>query len=140
MAKVVFLVSCVSVKRSVPSLARDLYISPWFVKARRYVEATHSSWYILSAEYGLLHPDLVVAPYERTLNNMPVADRRAWARRVLDALVPELSGVDRLVLLAGERYREFLLPVLRRSCPTVEVPMAGLTIGRQLQWLSERHE
>ena len=36
------------------------------------------------------------------------------------------------------RYREFLLPVLRRSCRSVEVPMAGLTIGRQLQWLNEK--
>jgi hypothetical protein len=68
---------------------------------------------------------------------MRIDERRAWAQRVLGALVPQLGGVDRVVVLAGERYREFLLPVLKRACPAVEVPMEGLTIGRQLQWLSE---
>lgn len=138
MSTTVHLVSCVSMKRSVPSQARDLYTSPWFIKARAYVEAMRSPWFILSAEYGLLPPDRVVAPYERTLNTMGVADRRVWAQNVLTALVPQLTGVGRVVILAGERYREFLLPVMRRSCPSVEVPMEGLTIGRQLQWLSER--
>jgi hypothetical protein len=132
------LVSCVSMKRRTPSQARDLYTSPWFLKARAYVEATKSPWLILSAEYGLLRPDQIVAPYERTLNTMGIEDRRAWARRVLDALVPQLSGVERVIVLAGKRYREFLLPTLRRNCPAVEVPMEGLTIGRQLRWLSER--
>ena len=134
----VSLVSCVSMKQSTPCRARDLYTSPWFLKARNYVVASQSPWFILSAEYGLLRPDQVVAPYERTLNTMGVDERRAWARKVLDELVPQLRGVDRVVILAGERYREFLLPTLRTSCVSVEVPMAGLTIGRQLQWLSDR--
>jgi hypothetical protein len=131
------LVSCVSMKRPEPSLARDLYLSPWFLKARAYVESTNSPWFILSAEYGLLRPDQIVAPYERTLNTMGIHDRREWARRVLDGLVPQLGGVGRIIVLAGARYREFLLPVLRQACPVVEIPMEGLTIGRQLQWLSE---
>ena len=46
------LVSCVSVKRPVPSRARDLYASPWFRKARACVEAMRCPWYILSAKYG----------------------------------------------------------------------------------------
>ena len=58
----VALVSCVSMKRSTPCQARDLYVSPWFLKARAYVEAGKSPWFILSAEYGLVRPDRVVAP------------------------------------------------------------------------------
>jgi hypothetical protein len=57
-----YLVSCVSKKRDTPTTARALYVSDWFIKARTYVEATCSPWFILSAEYGLLHPDAVVAP------------------------------------------------------------------------------
>src|SRR6266545_8383566 len=75
----VYLVSCVSKKRTNPSPARDLYISDWFLKARDYVESTHSPWFILSAEYGLVSPDQVLAPYERTLNTMSKAERNAWA-------------------------------------------------------------
>jgi hypothetical protein len=114
--------------------ARDLYISQWFQKARRHVEATGMPWFILSAEYGLLDPDVEVDPYERTLNRMPVAERREWARRVADTLVPRLAGVQHVVVLAGETYREFLMPVLTSVCPDVQVPMAGLPIGKQLQW------
>lgn len=49
----VFLVSCVKRKRTSAAPARDLYISDWFVKARRYVERRRARWFILSAEYGL---------------------------------------------------------------------------------------
>jgi hypothetical protein len=52
----VYLVSCVSKKRTTPIPARDLYISDWFLKARDHVESTGSPWFILSAEYGLISP------------------------------------------------------------------------------------
>jgi len=134
----VFLVSCVSQKRAARSRARDLYTSPLFTKARAYVESHQMPWFILSAEYGLLEPDAEVEPYERTLNDMAVADRREWARRVLEQLEPRLAGVQRIVILAGMRYREFLLPRLNALCPRVEVPLEGLPIGKQLQWLTLR--
>jgi hypothetical protein len=133
-----WLVSCVSMKRGHACRARDLYVSPWFLKARRHVEESGMPWLILSAEYGLLDPDAVVAPYERTLNEMGVAERRAWARGVLDALGPRLQGVGRVVVLAGERYREFLMPALRAACPDVQVPLEGLGIGKQLRWFDQR--
>jgi hypothetical protein len=53
-----------------------------------------------------------------------------------------LPAVDRIVVLAGLRYREFLMDYLRQRAGTVEVPMEGLTIGRQLRYLTEalQHE
>jgi hypothetical protein len=74
---VVYLVSCVSQKRKQACPARELYVSDWFLKARRYTERSGCRWFILSAEYGLVAPDRVIAPYERTLNTMPVTERRA---------------------------------------------------------------
>lgn len=102
------------------------------MKARSYVEATGWPWYILSAEYGLLDPDTVVRPYEKTLNTMPVAERKTWAERVLQSLGPKLEGIDRVVILAGQRYRDFLVPALRARDIQVDVPMEGLRIGEQL--------
>ena len=86
MPKTVYLVSCVGTKQTHTSPARYLYTSPWFVKARRYVEARSGEWFILSAEHGLIDPDQVIAPYERTLNKMKKADRVAWGQGVCDAL------------------------------------------------------
>lgn len=130
-----YLVSCVKTKGPKPTPAKDLYASPWFRKARAYAEKTAHPWHILSAQYGLVHPERVIRPYEKTLKTMPVAKRRAWAETVLADLEPSLTGVGTVVFLAGQVYREFLAPALRDRGLTVHVPMAGLSQGRQLSWL-----
>lgn len=134
----VYLVSCVGRKRSYKSAARDLYVSSWFVKARRYVEASGSPWFILSAEHGLVRPDALIEPYQRTLNTMMVAERRAWAKRVDRDLVEAVPDLSQVVFLAGERYRQFLLQHLAARGVKALVPMAGLRIGEQLSWLAKQ--
>lgn len=134
---IVYLVSCVSKKRSTPAHARDLYTSDWFLKARRYVEGTHSPWFILSAEYGLVPPDLILAPYNRTLNTMKAPERRAWAARVKSQTEMSLPPAERIIVLAGSRYREYLMDYLQKHAKKVEVPMEGLSIGRQLHYLAD---
>lgn len=131
-----YLVSCVKTKLAAPALAKELYISDWFRKARACVERTGCPWRILSAQYGLVHPDERIRPYEKTLKTMPVAERRVWAGRVLSKIEPSLQGIDTVVFFAGERYREFLYPALRSRGLTVNVPMAGLSQGRQLAWFN----
>ena len=128
-------VSCVGKKRSTPSRTKDLYISDWFMKARRYVENREFQWFILSAEYGLIRPDEVIAPYDKTLNTMGVRDRRDWADKVLKQIGGILSDQNSVTFLAGQRYREFLTEPLRSAGNDVLIPMEGLTIGRQLSWL-----
>jgi hypothetical protein len=63
-------------------LTRDLYKSDWFLKARHYVESTGRPWFILSAKYGLVPPDRILAPHEQSLNAMHKSDRQKWARMV----------------------------------------------------------
>ena len=133
-----YLISCVGTKLSTAAAARDLYVSDWFRKARAYVEATAQPWFILSAKHGLVHPADVIEPYEKTLNSMPIAERREWARAVLAEIEPRLTTARSVVVLAGQRYREFLEPALSRRGVTVIVPMAGLRIGEQLSWLNRR--
>ncbi|ARL04257.1 DUF6884 domain-containing protein [Burkholderia pseudomallei] len=131
-----YLVSCVGKKRAAPTPARDLYISEWFTRARKLVEATGSNWFILSARFGLVSPEQIIAPYDATLNHMPIAARRAWAADVLKQLDRALPAGGRCVVLAGSRYREFLLDFLVGRYD-VDVPMRGLAIGQQLRWLGQ---
>ncbi len=133
----VHLVSCVSRKAATASPARDLYRSPWFRKARAYVEARGDRWWILSAEHGLVGPDELIAPYEKTLNRMPIADRRRWAQGVYSRLVEELHPGEEVVFLAGARYREHLEARLVGDGFRVVVPMRRLGIGQQLSWLGK---
>jgi hypothetical protein len=133
------LVSCVKSKRSTPVAAGDLYVSSLFRAMRKYAQAHAGTWYVLSAEHGLLSPNRITAPYERTLLRMGQAERKAWAARVVRQLEPVLAqkdGPSTVLLLSGERYREHLQPSLERLGHTVVFPLAGLAIGKRLSWLN----
>jgi hypothetical protein len=130
------LVSCVSQKLSRPAPAQLLYRSEWFIKVRKLVESQKADWLILSALYGVVVPDTEIAPYEKTLNTVGVIERRAWAENILQQLGPYLIGRRPIIIFAGQRYREFLVPALQNDGHEVEVPMANLRIGEQLAWLA----
>lgn len=130
------LVSCVKAKQSHPAPAGELYTSQLFRRLRAYAVANADRWFILSAEHGVLSPDAIVAPYERTLNNMRIHERRAWANRVQEQLIHVIPADSDVLVLAGIRYREQLVPFLRSSGFTVTIPLEGLSIGRQLQRLA----
>jgi hypothetical protein len=66
-----------------------------------------------------------------------VSERQTWADGVLKELLPHLTNERRVVMFAGDRYREFLVEPLERRGKTVEVPMAHLRRGEQLSWLSD---
>jgi hypothetical protein len=128
----VYLVSCVKEKGNLRAPARDLYVSNWFRKARAFVESSGMPWFILSAEYGLVEPNQIIEPYENTLSAQSSAERRAWSQKVVAQMELALPNVDRVVLLAGIKYREFLMDYLTKRYTNVHVPMRGLKIGEQL--------
>lgn len=97
-------------------------------------------WFILSAQHHLVPPDEVIAPYDLTLNRMRSADRAQWAATVLEQLSPYLPATDEVIFLAGSRYRKHLEGAIRDRGIDVKIPMTGLSIGRQLQWLSRHLE
>jgi cytoplasmic iron level regulating protein YaaA (DUF328/UPF0246 family) len=138
--KTIFLISCAALKRNHASSARDLYLSPLFRKAAAYVERRSglSGWFILSALHGLIDPTKTIEPYNQTLNDMKTRERKEWAARVLRDLLPRLHAGDEVVILAGNRYREFLEQSLATAGIRVKVPMKGLRIGEQLQWLDRQ--
>jgi cytoplasmic iron level regulating protein YaaA (DUF328/UPF0246 family) len=138
--KTVYLVSCAAEKRASELPAENLYSSDLFRKARAYTLRNLNDgdqWYILSAKYGLVNPRMVIGPYNETLNNMYSSQRMQWARRVESQLRTLLSPGDKVVFLAGQKYREFLEPaLLALGCQTL-VPMRGMRIGEQLNWLGK---
>lgn len=70
------LVSCNKSQREQAAKLAELYMkSAFFRKARRYAEANHDMWYILSAKHHLLHPNgSHIEPYDDTLSGAPVVE------------------------------------------------------------------
>lgn len=135
LANALVLVACVSQKLSRPAPAKLLYCSEWFLKVRRIIERQEVDWLILSDLYGVVAPDAEIFPYDKTLKNASVLERKAWAESTLKQLAPYLNGRQRIVIFAGQHYRHFLVPALQSKGYKVEVPMANLRIGEQLAWL-----
>ena len=137
MAKVV-LISCVSKKLRHKSKAQDLYISPLFKKNLQYAKSLNTDKiFILSAKYGLLRLNEKIEPYDKTLNKMRSNEIKEWANSVLNQLKKSTDlENDEFIFLAGNNYREFLLPHIKQY----NIPMQGLSIGKQLQWLTKRNK
>lgn len=139
MAKIC-LVSCVSLKDTRKAKAGDMYLSSLFKKAKEYAtNKKFNCWYILSAKYGLLRPDDLIEPYEMTLNSMAKVDRCKWAKKVFLQLQEFTRPCDEITFLAGQRYRNDLVPLLTNRGNKVYVPLEGLRIGEQLKWLTQNN-
>lgn len=135
--KNIVLISCVSKKLDRKSTAENIYISPLFKKNLTYAKSLNpNEIYILSAEHGLLKLTDEIEPYDKTLNNMRSNEIKEWSKKVIYQLnsLTDLKN-DEFTFLAGEKYRKFLIPELNN----VKIPMKGLKIGKQLQWLTKQN-
>jgi hypothetical protein len=134
MSKIV-LISCVSKKQKTQSKAKDLYISPLFKKNLQYAKSLNpDKIYILSAKYGLINLDTKIDPYDQTLNKMSQNQIKDWSNSILNELKKSSNiNTDEFIFLAGIKYRKYILPFIKNY----KIPMQGLSIGKQLQWLSK---
>jgi cytoplasmic iron level regulating protein YaaA (DUF328/UPF0246 family) len=129
----IVLISCVKVKLDHPARARELYISPLFKLSLRYAESLcPDKIFILSAKYGIVGLDQHIEPYELTLNKMKIHEAKAWSEKVIKEL-KNLTDIDNdeFTIVAGEKYRRFLLPHIRHY----SIPTKGLSFGKTLQFL-----
>ena len=80
MPKKIVLLSCVATKLPKPAPAGKLYNSPLFKGSLEYANSLDpDDIVILSAKHYVLPLDLVIAPYDKTLLNMPSDEVKEWA-------------------------------------------------------------
>lgn len=136
------LVGCVKSKLNSRSPAKDLYNSRLWCCRRAYADQADVPWYILSAKHGLLTPETSIAPYDSTLADLPAAQRRVWAARVVNALTAKVPGLWGKVIEihAGKLYVDYgLEDGLREAGTIVRRPLAHVSgIGPQCRWYAER--
>lgn len=136
------LIACCSTKLAVAAPARDLYQSALFKFSLKWCEQRgFNAIHVISAKHGLVDLDRTIEPYDQILNTMSAPARAIWGEVVLQQLVDRgyrlrlplgsIDLMDEVTFLAGDRYRAPLVSAIDR----VRVPMQGLGIGRQLQFL-----
>ncbi len=121
--------------------AKDLYVSALWRCRRNYAEQMGVTWFILSAKYGLVQPETMIAWYDLALGDLPAKQRRIWAQRVVDALIAKYPSVKGKVveIHAGKDYIDFGLESgLTEAGMIVTRPLLGIPIGRHLGWYRER--
>ena len=132
----IVLISCSKKKLPHKAKAKDLYTGSLFRLSLRYAYSLNPRRiFVLSAKHGLVDLEQELDPYDLTLNEIPASEVREWAESVLDQLREEADlGKDRIVFLAGERYRKNLMTHISHP----EVPLSGLSIGKQMSLLKEK--
>ena len=138
--KNIAIIGCTSKKKSYPCKAVELYQeSTFFCKELKYAKNVIKAddIYILSAKHHLIHGSKVIEPYNVTLIGKPKAERTAWAEFSLSLILKEFNpSEDKLYLLCGTKYYEFLECGLKKNNFQYEIPLKGIGgIGKQLQWL-----
>jgi len=131
------LVSCTKSKEPHACRAEEMYVpSALFRKAWQYAGEHYGSRAILSAKYGLLLADDVIAPYDESLRDATAAQRFAWAKMVLDQMRRRLdmSEIRDVYFHCPKAYSYPLAAVLEELGMQVHLPMKGLKQGEQLGW------
>ncbi|MEN6326010.1 MAG: DUF6884 domain-containing protein [Syntrophomonas sp.] len=108
------LISCTSLKENYACPAKELYSkSPTFRLAYAFANIIADDIYILSAKYGLVTKDQVLAPYNETLLDKSENQKKEWGSNVLEQLKNKVSlEEDKFVILAGNNYCKYLLPAI----------------------------
>jgi hypothetical protein len=137
MAKVVLL-SCTKSKLDKPSPAQDLYsASPMFKKTLEYGKSLKpDKMFILSAKHHLVPMTKVLAPYDKTLKDMPSDEKKAWGEETIKQM--KSHGLnpqkDNFIFLTGSEY----MKPLKEYITHMETPMEGKRMGERLQWLNSQ--
>lgn len=137
---IIVLLSCTKSKLNKPSQAQDLYsASPMFQKTLEYGKSLKpDKIYILSAKHHLVPLTKVLAPYDKTLKEMPKNEKEAWGEKVQSQM--KAAGInvekDKFIFLTGSEYMKPLLKFIPEK--NVEKPMEGRRMGERLQWLNSQ--
>ena len=131
--KTIVLLMCGKNKLSHKAKAKDLYTSPRFQKSIEYAKTLtdYSNIYVLSAKHGLLGLEQEIAPYDKSIYEMSVQEKKAWADMVIKSL-SNISNLkeDKYIFLTDDDYNEFLLPYINN----IELPLKDIRHDYHSEW------
>lgn len=132
----IYFVGCTKNKQDYACSAKEMYSkSVLFKKQIAYInKISDDDYYILSAKYGLVHPDHKIEPYDISLYNMKQCDYRKWCEYTRTQMTYYFD-VDNIhaIFLCGNKYRQEFLSLFN----SYEEPFKGYGIGQQIKKINE---
>ena len=139
MAKIVLL-SCTKSKIDRTAPAQELYsASPMFQKTLEYGKKLKpDKMFILSAKHHLVPLTKELAPYDKTLKEMPKDEKEKWGEETAKQM--RSAGIspekDKFIFLTGSEYLKPLTKYIPEE--NIETPMEGKRFGQRLKWLNSQ--
>jgi len=139
MARIVLL-SCTKSKLDKSAPAQELYsASPMFQKTLEYGKKLKpDKMYILSAKHHLVPLTKELAPYDKTLKEMPKDEKEKWGEETIKQM--KSAGInpekDKFIFLTGSEYMKPLSKYIPKD--NMETPMDGKRFGQRLKWLNSQ--
>jgi hypothetical protein len=135
----IILIGCGKQKADASCRADEMYIGSLFRKRLEYARRSGWPFYIVSAKYGLIPPQTLIAPYDLTVSDLEPLELSAWSLGVAQALLSQLSepfDSSRFLveLHMGNEYAEPLRILLPAVGVNYDWPLRGLTQGQQMHW------
>lgn len=139
MAKIVLL-SCTKSKLDHRAPAQELYsASPMFRKTLEFGKSLNpDKMFILSAKHHLVPLNKELAPYDKTLKEMPSDEKEKWGEETVKQM--KSAGLnlnkDKFIFLTGSEYLKPFKSYIPES--NMETPMEGKRLGERLKWLNSQ--
>lgn len=108
-----------------------MYLGEFFALNIAYIKKVTDRFYILSAKYGLLHPEQIIEPYELHLRIASAKYRARWMDMTRKQIAYAIPKATMFVTTASKEYR-LCLPPERTICPWNE---NSYRLGEQRHWL-----
>lgn len=137
---VIVLVGCGAAKQTTACRAKEMYTGSLFRAAREYAERRGAEWRILSARYGLTHPERRIKPYNQKL--WSGTERMHWGLIAASSLCYELKlghAFD-VEVFAGETYADPVCHFLEAWGVQCKQPLRKMPLGQRLAWFKAQRE
>src|ERR1700726_3365281 len=108
------LISCTKKKKTTRAPAALMYTSALFRKSLLYSLGNCDRAYILSAKHGVLGLSDVIDPYDLSIKQLSVDEKRLWVDIVNRRLEQVITKRDTVHLLCGQEYYKPTFRTLRR--------------------------
>ena len=132
----IVIINCGKVKRNIVTTANNMYIGKLFQKSYNYAKSLNpDKIFILSAKYGLLEENEVIAPYDMTLKGKSIKEVKEWSNMVLNQFKEKNIDIntDEFVFLTSKSYIKYILPYVKNYI----YPIEHLRVGFRMKFFTE---